>query len=63
MPHGQKAKTQSKGSAVTNSIKTLGIGHIKKYLKKKKVYQPVSELWIQNKKVATNLQVAFENSI
>ena len=36
MPLGQKAKTQSKGSAVTNSIKTLGIGHIKKYLKKKK---------------------------
>ena len=36
MPHGQKAKTQSKDSAVTNSIKTLGIGHIKRNLKKKK---------------------------
>ena len=46
MPHGQKAKTQSKDSAVTNSIKTLGIGHIKRNLKKKKikVYQPISEL-------------------
>ena len=32
VPHGQKTKTENRSNIVTNSIKTLKMVHIKKYI-------------------------------